>query len=250
MKVEYFKEYSECLQREMEYKVYGHAGIPLLVFPAQDGHFYDFEAFGMVDSVYQYLENGQIQLFCVDSIDQESWSDTNGDIRHRLYMHEQWYYYIINELVPRIFEINAYANGHFASGIITTGCSLGASHAANFMFRRPDIFKGCIALSGYYDSDLFLGGYHDDIVYRNWPIQYLHGMANDHPYIEEYRQCKIILCCGQGDFEEEMIRSTKRMEELLHYKNIPAWVDYWGQEVKHDWDWWRVQFPYFIKHIV
>lgn len=33
---------------------------------------------------------------------------------------------------------------------------MGATHAANFMFRRPDIFQGCICLSGYYDSDLFL----------------------------------------------------------------------------------------------
>ena len=40
MKVEYFKEYSNCLNREMEFKIYGHTGIPLLVFPAQDGHFY------------------------------------------------------------------------------------------------------------------------------------------------------------------------------------------------------------------
>ena len=41
MKVEYFKEYSNCLNREMEFKIYGHTGIPLLVFPAQDGRFYD-----------------------------------------------------------------------------------------------------------------------------------------------------------------------------------------------------------------
>ena len=45
MRVEYFKEYSNCLNRDMEFKVYGHAGMPLLVFPAQDGRFYDFENF-------------------------------------------------------------------------------------------------------------------------------------------------------------------------------------------------------------
>lgn len=250
MKVEYFKEYSECLQRDMEFKVYGHSGIPILVFPAQDGHFYDFENFGMVDAVAKYLDHGQIQLFCISSIDQETWSNKDGDIGHRLYMHEQWYYYVINEVVPRIFDINAYSNGGYASGIITTGCSLGASHAVNFMFRRPDIFKGCIALSGYYDSDLFLGGYHDDIVYRNWPIQYLHGMDNNHPHIDMYRQCKIIICCGQGLWEEEMLGSSRRMQELLAYKDIPAWVDYWGEESKHDWDWWRIQLPYFINYIL
>lgn len=39
MKVEYYKEYSPCLERDMEYKVYGHAGTPILVFPTQNGRF-------------------------------------------------------------------------------------------------------------------------------------------------------------------------------------------------------------------
>ena len=33
MKKEWFKEYSECLNRDMEFMVYGHAGQPMLVFP-------------------------------------------------------------------------------------------------------------------------------------------------------------------------------------------------------------------------
>ena len=42
MKVEYFKEYSQCLKRDMEFKVYGYTGMPILVFPAQNGRFYGF----------------------------------------------------------------------------------------------------------------------------------------------------------------------------------------------------------------
>lgn len=51
MKVEYYKEYSPCLKRDMEFKVYGHAGTPILVFPTQNGRFYDFENNGMVATV-------------------------------------------------------------------------------------------------------------------------------------------------------------------------------------------------------
>lgn len=127
---------------------------------------------------------------------------------------------------------------------------MGASHAANFMFRRPDIFQGCICLSGYYDSDLFFGNYHDERLYNNSPIQYLEGMSYDHPYVEMYRHCDIILCCGQGAWEDEMIYSTHRMQELLENKDIPAWIDYWGYDVNHDWDWWQIQLPYFINHIL
>lgn len=251
MQIEYYKEYSECLNRDMEYQVYGYAGAPMLVFPSQDGRFFDFENNGMIATIEPLIDQGKVQLFCCDSIDKESWSDKDGDGRHRTYMHEQWFYYIVNELVPRIFEINAKGHkGKLANGIITTGCSMGGGHALNFLLRRPDIFKGTIALSGYYDSDLFFGQYSDDILYRNAPVQYLEGMSYDHPYVEQYRQCKIILCCGQGAWEDDMLRSIYKMKELFEYKDIPAWVDVWGYDVNHDWNWWQVQFPYFVEKIL
>lgn len=249
MKVQYFKEYSECLERDMEFKVYGEKGVPFLVFPTQDGRFYDYENQGMVDTVANYIDSGKLQLFCVDSVDQEGWSPSDRSVEDRTYIIEQYYHYIINEMVPRIFEINA-NGGDYADGIYTTGCSLGGGHAANFMFRNPEIFKGCIALSGYYDCDLFFGDYHNDILYRNSPVEYIDGMNYEHPYVEKYRQCRIILCCGQGAWEDDMVRSTKRMQFLLNVKDIPNWCDFWGYDVNHDWPWWRIQLPYFMGHVL
>ncbi len=251
MKKEWFKEYSQCLNRDMEFQVYGHAGLPILVFPAQDGRFYDFEGFGMVDTIADVIEQGKVQLFCCDSIDPESWSPSSLDVHHRSYMLEQYYYYIVNELVPRIFEINYHGNGgSYAAGIVTTGCSMGATHAANFMFRRPDIFIGTIAMSGYYDSDLFFGDYRDQYTYNNSPIEYLQGMPYDHPNVEMYRHNHIILCCGQGSWETEMIPSLKRVQELLAYKDVPNEIEMWGYDVAHDWPWWRKQFPYFLSRFI
>ncbi len=250
MYTNYFKEYSHCLNRDMEFKVYGHSGKPILVFPAQDGRFFDFENFGMVYSIKHLIDNGTIQLFCCDSIDKESWSDKNGNSRHRIHMHEQWYYYIVNELVPRIFEINKNHNGYYADGIITTGCSLGATHAVNFMFRRPDIFSGTIGLSGYYDSDFAFGDYVDDLVYSNAPIKYVKNMDYNHEHINRYRNNKIVICCGQGAWEDEMRHSFHQFKSVLEEKNVGAWFDLWGHEVNHDWDWWRVQLPHFLSNII
>ena len=96
MKVEYYKEYSPCLEREMEYKVYGHAGTPILVFPSQNGRFFDFENNGMVATVEDLIDNGNIQLFCCDSIDLETWSEEGGhDVESRSHMLEQYYHYIL-----------------------------------------------------------------------------------------------------------------------------------------------------------
>lgn len=251
MKVEWYKEYSGCLNRDMEFKVYGHAGQPMLVFPCQNGRYFDFESRGMIHTIEHLIDEGKIQLFCCDSIDEESWSPSHLSNEHRTYMMEQFYYYIVNELVPRIFEINSYGNGgNYAEGIMTSGCSMGATHAVNFMLRRPDIFNGTIALSGYYDSDLFFEGYHDDVIYRNSPIQYMNGMTYDHPYVQMYRKQKIVICTGQGAWEDDMVRSTSRLKELFEYKDIPAWFDFWGHDVDHDWPWWLIQFPYFVERVI
>ena len=55
MKTEYYKEYSQNLGRDMEFKVYGHSGRPFLVFPSQDGRFFDYENNGMIDAAKDYM---------------------------------------------------------------------------------------------------------------------------------------------------------------------------------------------------
>ena len=68
MNVEYFKLWSANLDRDMEFKVYGHAGKPVLVFPTSCGRFYEFEDFGMVDAVRRFVDAGKIYI-CFDNDD-------------------------------------------------------------------------------------------------------------------------------------------------------------------------------------
>ena len=51
MEMQYFKDYSPALGRDMECKIYGHAGRPMLYIPCQDGRFFDFEDFHMADTL-------------------------------------------------------------------------------------------------------------------------------------------------------------------------------------------------------
>ena len=251
MKTKYFKEYSTNLRRDMEYKVYGHAGVPFLGFPCQNGRFFDYEDNGMIDAAEPFIDSGRIQMFCCDSNDEASWSSTSWDNRARIEQQEAFVRYITDELCPRIFAISTEANnGHSPLGIFTTGNSMGGTHALNFLLRRPDIFSGCIALSGAYNARFFFPDYFDDLVYANSPVDYIDGMAYDHPYVEMYRHRQIILCCGRGAWEHPMQEDSARMKELFEYKNIPAWVDFWGTDVSHDWPWWRKQLPYYLNYIV
>ena len=131
---------------------------------------------------------------------------------------------------------------------MTMGCSMGAFHAANLFFRFPDRFDATICLSGIYDASYGFGSYMDDLVYMNSPVHYLPNLPSDHPYMELYRQRKAILCVGQGAWEEPA--STYRLRDILQQKQIPAWVDFWGYDCAHDWDWWYKQVVYYMPYVL
>ena len=49
---------------------------------------------------------------------------------------------------------------------------------------------------------------------------------------------------------KQLLQDITKANELLEYKDIPAWIDFWGYDVNHDWDWWQVQFPYFVERVI
>ena len=103
----YYKEWSRMLGRDMEFKVYGHAGTPVLALPARGGRFYDWENNGMPDAIAPLLNEGKVQLFCADSIDAESLLAGDTAPRRRAEMQEKYFVYLTRELAARIAELNA-----------------------------------------------------------------------------------------------------------------------------------------------
>jgi len=244
MQTEYHNWHSAVLGHEMALKIFGYFGKPVLVFPAQAGRFYDFENFGMVEAVSSQIEAGQIKLFCVDSLDSQSWSNWDAHPADRARRHEDYDRYITDEVVPFIHQ----HCGGSQQKLLATGASMGAYHAANFFFRHPDIFNAVIALSGVYRLNMFVGDYMDENVYYNSPLNYLPDLK-DPWYLERYRQSNIIICCGQGAWEDEMMADTQAIKDILEAKNIPHGIDFWGYDVNHDWPWWRKMLPYFIDRL-
>lgn len=251
MKVEYYKEWSNILGKWMEFKVFGHAGKPCIAFPDSNGRFYSYEDRGIIESMRWYIEQGRIQVFCVDTLDKESWLAEGKHAKDMILAQEAYYDYIINDIVPRVFEINAsYGGGVVPTGIMTFGVALGAMHAVNFVMRRPDIFDAVLALSGIYHSGFFIKNYADELTFLNSPIDSLKRISLDHPYVELYRHARIIICVGQGSWEEDCLKDTKAIDYELKRLKIPAWVDYWGYDKPHDWPSWIEQVPYFLYHIL
>jgi len=245
MDTEYLSWWSPSLSQEMEIKVYGYFGKPVLVFPAQAGRFYEFEDFGMVDACSAFIDSGKIKVFSVDSVDAQSWANSNTHPADRAIRHQEYDSYVVKEVIP--FIRNHCKDPSIQ--VLTTGVSMGGYHAANFFFRHPDLFDMVIALSGLYRLNHFIGDYMDDSVYFNTPLAFLPDL-NDPWYLDRYRSSKIVICTGQGAWEEEMLHDSLNLKSILENKDIPAWVDIWGKDVNHDWPWWRKMLPYFMDQIL
>jgi esterase/lipase superfamily enzyme len=239
MQVSYHKEDSRQLGRPMEFKRYGHAGRPVVVFPTSRGRFFQFEDTGSVDVLAGFIDSGEIQLFTLDGIDDESFF-AHGDNAGRIARHEAYFRYVRDEAFPLLKNLSGNA-----AGPLLTGCSMGAFHSANFLFRFPELVSGVIALSGVYSTRGFFGGALDGDIYYNSPLDYLPGLTDERA-LARLRQLRLIFCCGRGAWEERMVVDTHELEALLIVKNIPAWVDYWGLDVSHDWPWWHKQLVYFM----
>lgn len=249
METNYFKFYSPSLGRDMECKIYGHAGRPAIFIPCQDGRFFDFENFKMTDVWSPWIESGQVMVCAIDTIDRETWSNHHGDGRWKAERHEAWMRYITEEIVPFLKNYAAKKNGQpYQGGVLAFGCSLGATHAVNLYLRRPDLFDRLLALSGIYTAEYGFGGYMDDIVYQNSPVHYMRNLPKDHPYIAMFNERKGVICVGQGPWE--IPDTTRELKYILDEKGIHLWVDFWGYDVAHDWDWWYKQTVYFLPYLL
>ena len=222
---------------------YGHWGRPVLAFPAERGDAGEFERRGMVDAVGDLLATGRIKLYCVDSFDGESWSNTGIPLEERARRHGVYENWILHEVVPFIRDDCA-----GAAEVITCGCSLGAYHAANFALKRADVFPLAICMSGSYDPAAWDGwGERGETTYFNNPMDYVAHLDGDH--LDWLRsQLSLLLVCGQGQWEDTTgaLESTRRLAGVLQSKGIRCEMDLWGYDVPHDWPSWRAQLAHHL----
>lgn len=242
MNVEEHRWWSPSLGQEMPLRVYGPDGRPLLAFPPQDGRYFDFEGFGMVEACAGAIEAGRVRIVAVDGVDRQSWTNLAVHPAERARRHEAYDRYLVDEVVPFVRERTGWERAW------ATGASMGAYHAANLLFRHPDAIDGLVAMSGLYRLRDFVGDQMDDAVYFNSPLDYLPNLE-DPWYLERLRRAKIAFVVGQGAWEEPMIEDARAMERVLAAKAIPAIVDFWGHDVNHDWPWWRKMLPHYLERM-
>jgi esterase/lipase superfamily enzyme len=226
---EYLKDHSRRLGKEMEMLVFGHAGLPVMVFPTSGGRFFEFEDRRMIGALAGKIDAGQVQLFCVDSVDMESWYNKNVSPRLRITRHMQYEDYLIQEVVPLVRSKNP--DPH----LFSLGCSFGGYHAVNIALRHPDIFSGLLSISGAFDLTSFLHGYYDQDCYYNLPTHYLPNLT-DPWFYSLYRRNNYILATG---WDDQCLAQNQNLDRILNEKEIPHKLYVWESDNSHDWPTWE-----------
>ena len=242
MNREYHKWFSPNLRRTMELLVFGHAGTKVLFFPTRTARFYDYEDWKVIDSIRHLIDSGTIQVYCVDSIDQESfycfWAHPKG----RIQRHVEYESYLLDEVIPFANEKNNHPN------FMSIGCSMGAYHAVNLAFKHPQLFCKVVALSGRYDLTKNIGmfvdlldGYYSDCVYYNSPSHFVPNIQEGEQ-LDHLRKLDITIVCGT---EDVFIHNNREFSQTLWSKGIQPKFYEWDGLV-HKAKYWRQMLPMYL----
>ena len=242
---ELFGWYSHRLGMDMPIVRYGNWGKALLIFPTAQADYLENERFLLIKSLEPYIFAGRINVFSIDSINRWAWMNESVHPLEAARRQALYSAYVEEEVVPHIRR----ALRDDGARIGVTGASLGAFHAANQFFRRPDLFDALVAMSGFYDLvPGYSHGYMDDDLYFNNPMSYVPNLSDPKVLDTIRHDCQVHLVTGQGAYEKP--EASKRFSTMLWNKGIWNNLDLWGHDMKHDWPTWRAMLPYYLSEKV
>lgn len=219
---------SPSLGRDMEITIWGESGTPILAFPTRGQKSDQWNEYNMTDAIEYQLKNGYNQLFCIDSIDDQSLLNKKIDPSRRIIRHQQYDTYVMEEVVPFIRQHSS------INFIIVAGVDLGGYHAITFALKHPKEFGKAIGISGLYDIRSFFGDFYDDNVYYNNPVDFVPNI-NKRELLNNVRAVDFRLVSYTHDFR---LDEAERLSKIFRMKFIRHELDVWDLDESKEWDLW------------
>lgn len=232
--------YSPRLRQEMHVVRWGTLGQPVLLFPTAGGDAEECERFLMLKVLDPLLTAGRIKVYACDSVGGRAIIDSKKSVVQKAAIQRQFMQFIRHEMVPAIRadcqspEIPIWA----------AGASIGAYNAVTAITSFPDVFTRAIGMSGTYDVQRFLDGFHNEDVHNIAPLLYLRFQDQEGPLMNLLRQRFVLLATGEGRWENAS--ESWKVANLLGKIGVPNRVDLWGKEYDHDWMTWREMLPKYL----
>lgn len=232
---EHHRWFSPSLGRDMELLVFGHAGARMLAVPTSLGRFHEWQDFGMIGALGEHLERGWVQIYCVDSVDAESWYAKHLHPSDQARRQLQYDRYITDEVLPLSRQRN---DNPF---LMAAGASFGAYHAVCLAFRHPEMFDRVIGMSGLYDIKDLTAGYSDGAVYSVNPSEFIVN-EHEHGRLAALRRMDIVLATGRDD---PNVGNNEYLSRALWSKGIGNALRLWDGW-SHDWPYWHRMIRTYI----
>lgn len=226
---------SPALGREMHLEAFGHGGARVLVFPTTLGSCYEWRDRRMHEVLSDHLDNGWIQLFCVDHVHDESWYGKHLHPGARAWRHLQYDHYLLTEVLPFTQARNP------NPFVIAVGASFGAYQAACFALRHPERVHRIIGMSGVYDVKSMTDGFSDLNVYSCNPMDFMRH-EQDPRRLEAFLRQDIILAIGR---EDPAYPNNTEFSGMLWGKGIGNALRVWDGGA-HDWPFWEQMIRRYI----
>lgn len=233
MLVKDYTLHGEGANRDFDLVVYGSKGQPVIAFPEADASCVCWENNGMVAALADLIEAGTIQLFCVDSLDDESWHATGALDEYRRQNLADWFDFIEHELLAFVGTTSTSRRRP-----LLVGAGMGAMNVTVALLRKPTAYAGLLALSGTYDVRALVG----DWAVPEWlafsPVDLVANLDPASDVVKALKDGQLAFVSGQ-EGSETGAWSQSLLEERMAALGIDATFELWGYDVSHDWCWWQ-----------
>lgn len=224
---------SKDLSRAIEVEVYGDAGQPVIALPEGDSSFASWSEGGMLDELAPLVDSGMMRLVCTDSVDLMGWYSRYAVPEYRLSNIKNFFKFVEKDLLPFVAT-----TCEDTRPPVLAGAGMGALNACVLMLSRPQLFGGLLALSGTYDARRFVVGDLPDGWEEVSPVDMVPALPQRGKAVRLLNGLPLAFVCGQ-DASEDGIDTQCALEQAFRDRGIDATFEYWGYDVRHDWEWWR-----------
>lgn len=231
--------YSRRVNSAVTLARWGEVGQPVLILPTAGGDAEEIERMGVIRVLGPLLEQQKIKVYSCDSVAGRTWFHKEGSPAHRMWMQDQFHWFVRDEVVPAIRMDCKDPDAQ----VWTAGASIGAFHAAALVCRFPDIFTKALAMSGTFNLMRFIEvDTPTDDYRRASPLNFVPHLHGHH--LDVLQKRFILFATGEGRWEN--IGESFALANVLGAKGIPNYVDSWGKDTHHDWVTWRAMMPKYL----
>ncbi len=216
---------------------WGHYGTPLLLFASAGGDSLEPERLGLIAALGPLIDAGRLKVYAVDGTAMRILVAGNASAAARVQAQRAFDDWVASGLVP-VVRRDCHSD---AIEPLTGGCALGAASALKALLHSPQLFRGCIGLSGTYDLLPWIAPAAAPPEFS--PLQWLTQLAEG-VGLARLRQRSVTLACTAADYDDP--GATAAVAALLRTRGIPSSADVWGRDHEFGFSSWRQMLPRLV----